>query len=145
MSALPYKAVSWGDEYLSTEKLNQMTSNDQWLYENMPKMNFNTYGVKKTTGVKVMAAICIVPASTASSSSATFNFGTFFSPGCKPVITTGVQITQNTRWRNHAVIAGLSSYTPDHRGMKISLLANELSAAYNSIRTTYVHFIAVGW
>lgn len=142
---MSYKPVTWGDEPVYKNKLNQMAQNEQHLYENMPKLNFNTYGVKRTSGVKIMAAIAIVPGTTSTASAMTFNFGTFFSPGCKPVITTGIQPTQTTRWRNHAVITGISGFAPDHRGFKMFVMANEPSGSTNTIGTTYVHFIAVGW
>jgi hypothetical protein len=145
MAATPYKPTTWGDEPIYTDKLLQMTNNDQYLYENMPRMSFNTYGIKRTSGLKIMAAICIVPASASSGSTAVFNFGTFFSSGCKPVIVTGNQPTQGTRWRNHVIMRGIGSYYPDHRGVTISVMANEPTTKTNSVGTTYVHFIAIGW
>lgn len=146
MAATPYKPVTWGDEPIFKDKLNQMTNNDQYIFENMPKMSFNTYGIKRANGVKIMAAICVVPASSALWSHGTFNFGTFFSSGCKPVIVVGTQPTSG-RWRYHTVVRGIGTNYPDHRGAVFSVGADYYGTTTTNIvdAKVYVHFIAVGW
>jgi hypothetical protein len=146
LPATPYKATSWsGDEPIYKDKLNQMTNNDQWLYENTPRMSFNTYGIKRTNGIKIMAAICVVPTNKSANSTATFEFGTFFSSGCKPVIVTGTQPTSG-RGRLHCMIRGISSNYPDHRGFKATVSADEIGGTNNVIDAkVYVHFVAIGW
>jgi hypothetical protein len=146
MAATPYKPVTWGDEPTYKDKLNQMTNNDQWLYENAPRLNFNTYGIKRTSGVKIMAAIAVVRANKSLWTSTTFNFGTFFSSGCKPVIVTGTQPTGG-KYRYHTIVKGIGSYYPDHRGVEVHVGADYYgTGTKNTVDTNvYVHFIAVGW
>src|ERR1044072_2933175 len=145
MVATPYKAVTWGDEPIYKDKLKQMTNNEQWLFENSPVVNYNTYGIKRNAGLKIMAGIAVVPTSKTSSSTVTVNFGTFFSSGCKPVITTGIQPT-GARSRIHVSIKGISGYYPDHRGMIVMAGMDDLSAKNNVMTArVYVHFIAIGW
>lgn len=146
MATTPYKAVTWGDEPIFKDKLNQMTNNEQWLFENMPTMSFNTYGIKRTNGIKIMAAIAVVPANKKDWSGTTFNFGTFFSSGCKPVIVTGTQPTGNA-WRYQVIIKGIGTYYPDHRGIEINVGADYVFGSKTNIvnQQVYVHFIAIGW
>jgi hypothetical protein len=147
LAATPYKPTTWADEPVFKDKLNQMTNNDQWLYENTPRLNFNTYGVKRTSGVKIMAAIAIIPASGKAWSNTTFNFGTFFSSGCRPVVVTGTQVTGPSAWRQHVVITGLvGDYAPDHRGFRAHAGADKGTSVNNVINERiFVHFIAIGW
>lgn len=145
MVATPYKAVTWGDEPVYKDKLNQMTNNEQWLFENAPTVQFNTYGIKRTNGMKIMAGIAVIPASKASSGLATFNFGTFFSSGCKPVIVTGTQPT-GSQMRFHVLVKGIDGYYPDHRGAVFIAGADSLNTKLNVMSSkVYVHFIAIGW
>jgi hypothetical protein len=145
MAATPYKAVSWGNEPVAQDKLNTMTNNDQWLYENTPRISYSTYGIKRTSGIKILAGIVVVPKSSTLNSSASADFGTFFSAGCKPVIVATVQRT-SARGRYHLVIQGINSYYPDSQGFKVAIAADEVNVANNVIDTTpYVHYIAIGW
>lgn len=145
MAATPYKATTWGDEPISKDKLNQMSNNDQWIYENMPKMLFNTYGIKRTNGVKILAGIAVVPAAAASSASVTVSFGTFFSSGCKPVIVTGTQPTSGAA-RFHTAFKGIDGFYPDHRGAVFIAGADSLNIKANVMSAkVYIHFVAIGW
>lgn len=145
MPASPYKATTWGDEPVYKDKLNQMVNNDQWIYENMPRVNFSTYGIKRTNGIKVLAGIAIAPAALSVNSKTTYNFGTFFSSGCKPVIVTGTQPTSG-RGRYHVVFRGIGTPYPDHRGMEVTASTDELVAKNNVMDArVYVHFVAIGW
>jgi hypothetical protein len=143
MSATPYKPVTWGDEPIFTDKLLQMTNNDQWLFENSAKMFYNGYGIKKTSGVKMMAAILILPASKTLRSSSTFNFGSFFTPGCRPLIVTGTNpigaslppgITFSFR--------GIGEPMPDYRGFTGYCVWDKPSGGTSPM---YIHFLAIGW
>lgn len=145
MGATPYKAVTWGDEPIYKDKLNQMTNNEQWLFENAPVVNYNTYGIKRNAGLKIMAGIAVVPAAKAASASATVNFGTFFSSGCKPVITVGTQPT-GAQGRFHVSIKGIDGYYPDHRGAVFIAAPDSTNTKLNVMSArVYVHFIAIGW
>lgn len=123
-----------------------MTNNDQWLYENMPRMKFNTYGINRNTGLKMLSLIAIAPANKSLWTSTTVNFGTFFSSGCKPVIVTGTQPTSG-KWRYHTIIKGIGTYYPDHRGVEVHVGADYYgTSTKNTVDSkVYVHIIAIGW
>jgi hypothetical protein len=147
MAATPYKPVTWGDEPIFKDKLNQMTNNDQYIYENMPRVTFNTYGIKRANGLKIMASIAVVPTSLTGWSSATVNFGTFFSSGSRPVIVTGTQPTSG-RMRYQVAIKGIGTgiFYPDHRGFEVHVGADEVLGRNNVVDAkVYIHFIAIGW
>lgn len=143
MTATPYKSTGWSDdEAVYTDKLAQMANNDQWLYENTPQMNFTTYGIKKTSGLKIMAGIAILPVTSTAYSHTTYNFGTFFTSGCTPVIAYGLQ-RAGSHFAFHVAMKGIDGWTPDHRGFYLDgwcpIAGNTFFAPL------YVHFIAVGW
>ena len=146
MAATPYKPISWGDEPVFKDKLNAMANNEQWLFENTPKMLFNTYGIKRSNGIKVLAGIAVVNPTNEAWAHATVSFGTFFSSGCKPVIVTGTQPTTG-RWRYQTIFRGIGGYYPDHRGMIVSAGAYYYGTSVASIvdGKVYVHYVAIGW
>lgn len=146
MAATAYKPVTWGEEPTTTAKLNQMANNTQWVYENMPRMLFTAYGVKKTTGVKILSGVAIIPASGSTWSSINVSFGTFFTPGCKPVVVTGHQPT-SAKWRFQITIQGLSERNIDHRGVKIAAGADYYGTTVKNVCdvANTIHYIAVGW
>lgn len=113
-----YKNVSWSTGDIPTkEKLNQMTSNDNWLFENMPKAVYNTAGIKRASGIKLLAGTTPYPASTTDWVDATTSFGNFFSPGCKPVVVSTVSTAPSSR--KFVTIQSVEGTEQiDHRGFK---------------------------
>jgi hypothetical protein len=146
MAAKPYASQSWTDnEPLLLEKLNAMTNNDQYLFENMPTMYYNAHGVKKTAGTKIMSAAMSVGATSSSTfNSGTFYFGNFFSSGCRPMVI--ASIISTPQYRLHVAVRGIDTFWPDQRGFRATVSANELNAKANKIKATvWVPFIAIGW
>lgn len=146
--ATPYKPLSWGNEYISSDKLNDMASNDQYLFERTPTVYYRGFGVsKRTGGMKVMAGVQTFGSSRKKSSVAKdYHFGTFFSQGCKPIVTTS--LSMGTAGRYHVIVSGLGQgpISPDHRGMNLRIIANALTAKDSKINSTIiVNWIAVGW
>lgn len=143
-----YRPTTWGDEYISADKLNQMAANDQYLFERTPTVYYNANGVsKRTGGMKIAAGQLIVPANKKISAvHREYHFGSFFSQGCRPVVTTGMCMTSGGRY--HITIAGLgnNSALPDHRGVRFRVIANPLNSKDNKIlHRVVVSWIAVGW
>lgn len=104
MVAVPYKAISWSDnEPIFTSKLNQMANNDQWLYENAPRMLYTAYNQRRAEGIKIASGILMCSPSKSGIQQHTVRFGSFFSSACTPVVVTGlmhngeVRITFGTR------------------------------------------------
>lgn len=146
MATTPYKPTSWSiGEAVSRDKLNQMTSNDQYIFENQPNAFYNAHGIKKTSAIKIMAGYIWVGSGKSSHYERDVYFGNFFSVGCKPVITTA-QVIQ-TQSRIHCVIRGLpGQYWPDHRGFRAVIDSDELNQKNNYFHYgCYVYFIAIGY
>lgn len=147
MAVTQYKDISWADnEPLDTNKLNTMVSNSRYLFERAAKLYYNAYGTNKDTGIKIACGAATIPPTTGNGISVNTYFGSFFTPGCQPVIT--VSITSSYNRRVIPTIYGLSgaSSIPDHRGFVGVIAANELTAASNHIyKTMHLNWIAMGY
>jgi hypothetical protein len=146
MAALPYKSVSWGDEPILKDKLNTMTNNDQWMFENMPRISYDAHSVRKTTGMKILAGKTLIPATSTNTIQIITYFNGYFSPGCNPIVTTGFNPT-NGQNRYHVATYGLDGrLLTDHRGMLVTVSADEFSSEVRRITgPVWVNWIAVGW
>jgi len=145
MTASPYKSITWSDgEAITYEDLSTMANNDQWLYENTPRMLYNYKGLKKTTGLKIYAASVHIPATKERNTFKDIYFGTFFTPGCMPVITLNHHGSQN---RVHVSMRGLggSGYAPNHNGFQMVLATDELLTPNVLFMPIDLHIIAVGY
>lgn len=113
MAVTPYNPTYWSDkEPIYNRKLNQMASNDQYLFENMPRIRYSGYGVTRDQGVKIASGtILFTPFTTYSEK--TQSFGTFFSTVCKPTITLGVVANYGHLF---PIVRGMDDLVPDHRG-----------------------------
>ena len=143
--ATNYSPVSWGEEYISSDKLNRMASNDQYLFERTPVVYYKAFGVdKRSSGMKIMSGIVVIPANKKISHvRKDYHFGSFFSQGCRPIITVGQNITGG---RYHVYFQGFGTLSPDHRGVRFGVAANALTLKDSKINTKiYIHFTAVGW
>lgn len=143
---LPYKPTSWTDnEALSVEKLNQMTNNDQWLYENAPRAKYIGSGTK-TAGVKILGARVLIGPRTTAVGTADIYFGSMFSTGCTPIITATVVPTNWQRRYFVSVNSLIGTPVPDHSGARITITSAEIAAANCKIgANVYVYIHAIGW
>lgn len=141
MTAKPYVPVTWGDEPVFTDKLNQMGNNEQWLFENTPRMYYNAFDVKKPNGVKIMAGILVFPPSATAGAQGYYYFGSFFSSGSKPVVVATVNTLDGQRG-GVVSIRGIGVASPDHRGFSSSINNSTVTKITSQ---TFIHFIAVGW
>lgn len=146
MATTPYKPTSWSlGEQITREKLNQMTSNDQYLFENQPNAFYNAHGIKKTTGLKIMAGYTVIRGGKSRHYEREVYFGNFFSVGCKPIIVTGLVIQKQSRI--HCILRGLrGEYWPDHRGFTAVVDADEINPKTNYFHYgVNVQFLAIGY
>lgn len=140
MTARPYVPVSWGDEPVYNDKLNQMCNNEQWLFENSPRMFYNSFGLKKTSGVKIMAGILTLPVGNRRIRSGLFYFGSFFSSGSRPIVVVGVN--PHSGGAEYSVtLRGVSNGSIDYRGFRGTII----SGLPSDPGIMYIHFIAAGW
>ena len=145
MTATPYKAITWGDEPITSTKLAQMTNNDQWLFENMPSAFYNASGVVKSGGIKVYGGRVSFPAANVVVQKKEVYFGGRFSTGCSPVVSVGM--TGGVYSRKQCIVNGLNGKdVPDATGFLLTVMVWEPNAYSNTFRSTcYVDFIAIGW
>lgn len=145
MTATPYVSVYWNDpDPMSTDKLNQMANNEQWLFENTPRVFYNASGATRSSGVKILAGMATIAASQTPNATGSVNFGTFFSTGCVPIITTG--ILSYPRGRITCAVRGIGTFWPDNRGFEVRIGSTEEIYANDKIdATVYINYIAIGW
>lgn len=144
----PYKPISWSpNEAITRAKLNQMTSNDQWMFENFPRIKYEAFGVKRTSAMKIATGIRSFSKSKYTMVFGRVYFGGFFSTGCRPVVVS-TPLTRNGQRRLYTVNDGIgTNLHPDHRGFAIGLINNPINpkSKLGITYTTYVHWIAVGY
>jgi hypothetical protein len=146
MAALPYKPVSFGKEPVLADKVNTLANNIQWVYENMPQAKYVYSGVVRTSGVKILAGNVYVAANKKPSATATVNFNSFFSVGCKPCVVVTVNATPQMRYMANVRNINGSSVQADHLGFQVHVASSELDPRTSYIRyALYVNYIAVGW
>lgn len=150
MVATPYKNVSWSTaDTASKEKLNQMTNNDQWLFENMPKAIYSVGSIKRQAGVKILSGKGVYAPQTTDWAIVEVGFGNVFSPGCQPVVV----CTVASYWshRKYATICGFDgTEIIDHRGFKAVIGSYEGTVRGNAAWSVlnvggHVNWIAIGY
>lgn len=118
MAVVPYKAVNWQDnEPVFTRKLNTMANNDQWLYENTPRMMYTAFEQKRTEGLKIASGILLCSPNPAGFQQHVVYFGSFFSESCTPVVVTGLMHQGEVRITFG--VKGIGTQYVDHRGFEI--------------------------
>lgn len=143
---LPYKPLSWADnEVLNTDKLNAMTNNDQWLFENMPRVTF-AGNAKKTSGVKMLATRGIVAPNNSAAGSTVVYFGSTFSVGCNPIVV-ATSVPSDYKRRFHTVVRGIGSLMlPDHTGCQVIVSSAEVNPTIMKLTSNvYVMVVAIGY
>lgn len=147
MAVTQYKDVSWVDgEPLDTNKLGTMVSNSRYLFERAAKVYYNAYGTHKDNGIKIACGTGTVPPVDAYSTAISIYFGSFFTPGCRPIIATSITSSYNRRVM--ATINGIGgpSALPDHRGFIAHLAVGELNDKANKlVKTMHLNWIAMGY
>lgn len=147
MAVDSFKDVTWNsDDAVTADKLNLMSQNSRYLLERQAKLTYNAYGIQKDSGLKIAAGIITAPRNTSDSQLVNVYFGSFFTPGCQPVISLGCH--SPVQGRIMLTFMGLGGHTavPDHRGFICRLgLADKNPATQFFIQSVYVHWIAVGY
>lgn len=119
-----------------------MVNNDNWLYENMARVYYNNGGsIKRSTGLKIMAGAIYVAPNKANYMRKTVSFGSYFSAGCKPIITTGLNASYGTR--SHLTFYGLNGISVDHQGAIFTLYASNPASKF--VSGVYINWVAVGY
>jgi len=145
MAATPYKPISWSDRSVSQEKLQQMANNDQWLFENSPRMRYSVAGNVRDSGIKIIAGkTSYGPTNGPDYEDVNIYFGNFFSAACKPVVTSTVGVDIASGLRKYIVNRGFGGEI-DYRGFIAHVTAHEPPGYSASIPGGWLHWIAVGF
>ena len=151
MTVNQYKDVTWGPspEPLDIGKLNTMAANTRYVYENLPKMTYRPWsGAGRDQGIKVACGVAAVPGNSSSYLTyITVNYGGFFTPGCRPVITMSLQSPGHRRiLPTFYGIDGVDT-SPDHRGFGAAIAAvpGQTNKTNPLEQTFHLHWIAIGY
>lgn len=132
-------------EALPKEKFDQIVSNQQWLFDNLTKVRYNSGAVIRDNALKMLCGKSPFPArSDANYVYVTVNFGTFFTAGCQPILVASVEGNGGS---NHKVIvvpvsrAGLN-IPIDHNGMTLVVSGPQYT---NIPRNGWINWMAVGY
>lgn len=145
MATTPYKPVSWtGGEPTFGKKLATMANNEQWLFENTPRMRYSAHGVTRNEGIKVAAGIKMIVPNNQNHHIATVDFGAFFSSACFPVVVVGGIINRQTV-RCHTGARALSGLQIDSRGFEVIATADNTHVGDYVPSNFYIPWIALGF
>lgn len=143
MAATPYRPVSWNDQNLSQQKLQQMSSNDHWLYEHSPTIRYNYLDtVVRDSGMKIIAGKSRYAETGRDWIDVPVYFGNFFSAACRPVVTATVEGHN----RLDVKISGHDGSEVDYRGFRahvwLDLIPGWTAAPAPS---GWLHWISIGF
>lgn len=147
MAATAFSAVSWtASEVLTLDKMQQFADNVQWLRDNTPTAMYTLpSGVKRSTGVKLVAGRALVTARAEDNAMVAVNFGNTFSVGCLPIVTIGIVNDFATKMYNRVSGPG-DLLSPTHTGFQIYVMVANDQAKNDKIKKNmYVHYQAVGY
>lgn len=153
MTASPYKNVTWPiGAPVVTDTLNDMANNDQWLFENMPRIQYSAHGIKRNSGIKILAGVTRYPGNetVAEGSAVDISFGSFFTPGCNPVVVATISASSSPH-KKYVTTSALGAHaveTIDHRGFSAYVSAMPWSGRVGFVplgNSGLVHYIAIGY
>lgn len=140
----PYKPVSFTSESINQQKLQQLAVNDQWLFENTARIRYSANGLVRDSGLKIISGRTMHAVEPGRNFTyQNVYFGSFFSAGCKPVVTASVEVGSHRMHRNKISLQSLSGPgSPlDHTGF-MAIVSTE---ATNDLVAGAIHWIAVGY
>lgn len=145
MATTPFRAVGWSpNELVGEDKMDQQSSNVNWLKDNTPRALYTASNTRRIEGVKIMSGRALIGADKSDSAKATVRFGNFFNSACEPNVTTG--IVSSKQVKIFAVISGFGRLHPDHNGFEVSVnIANEGKKFDKITRSFFVTWQAMGF
>lgn len=145
MAATPYKPVSFTSESITQQKLQQMANNEEWLFENTPRLRYSTSGLTRDAGIKLISGKTPHAQVNAEHLDVPVYFGSFFTGGCKPIVTATVE-HNGGGGRRLATIRGHGGEI-DHRGFIAHVTTQEdyPGAIRNFNSGGWLHWMAVGY
>lgn len=119
-----------------------MANNDQWLFENMPRIRYSASGLIRDQGIKMIVGKTPFPPQTDRNYAyLNINFGTFFTIGTKPIVIVTFEAQGGSMHRSKVVIQGRGQSELDHTGFTAIVTGD----SYKSLAAGWVHWQAVGF
>ena len=145
MAVTPFRAVSWTHtELISEDKMDQISSNMNWLRDNTPRAHYRAHGLNKKDQIKIASGLALITARKQNHATQRVSFGNFFSPNSRPIVTTGT--VSNAQRRIFVTHDGIGQLHPDHTGFDIHVVIFATTKRQNRItRNFYVSWHAMGW
>lgn len=121
--------LNWGDELVSTGKLNNMVENDNYLFEKSITGYYNALGIIRDTGLSFRTG-WINGLATENMGVTIANYYTKpFLPGARPVIVLG--IAADVYYDIFYAVTGLDGrVVPDHRGFNLRAWQNRVQPTW---------------
>lgn len=144
MAMNDFVPMSWNGEPISTDKLNQMCNNSQYLFDRSPRIRLVLPQATRDTGIKVITGkTAFAPDTSHDYVNVPVYFGSFFSSGCHPTVTATVEIVGGS-WRKYVSIQGLTGAEIDQTGFMAQVVAKE-NTVTNIMQGGWVHWQAMGY
>lgn len=145
------KGISWlGGNSVDETKLQQMVSNDEYLFDHIIPVRYQGYGSEPVVeGMKIACGTSNVPpAPKTDQISHRVKFGNYFTMGSLPIVQATMSVHPGKDNRTMVVIHGLSpgEIRPTHEGFT-AVISHELVAknANHFGVPQWVHWIAIGY
>lgn len=136
----PFRPVNFGTESLTSDKLQQLANNTQYLFDNASKVRYKLGALERESGVKILTGKATLPPQTDRNyGRVDVYFGNFFTSGCRPIVVAGVE---SGMVRVQVSIKGHGDGSIDHTGFR----GYVSSDYYKTLdQSTVVAWIAVGF
>lgn len=140
-----YRRLSWGAGPITSEKLNAMVENTDFLYERMMRGNWTMFGIQKETNLRMQGIVMMVPEQINNVSRFVNAYWPKpFQPGCSPIIVHGHYFTEKI-----IVSVGIRNINggvfPDHAGFRMEAYAGDAGYGSEWAGTHWFPVLGFGW
>lgn len=113
-----FTRINWGDEPITSDKLNDMVENDNYLFENTLSGFYDALGIIRDSGLTYRCGYINSIKTESLKQTIAFYYSKPFMPGARPVIITG-EASSGLMAIFHAVRGLDNRAVPDHRGFNM--------------------------
>lgn len=146
MATTPFRAVNFqADETLTEDILDQLATNQVWLYDNTPRAVYTYGALRRNEGIRIVSGRQLIGATKKNNNSASVRFGNFFSSGCNPNITTGIVSAAQRKF--FVTMTGIGTPYPDNRGFNLYVYLDAPAGKKQPriTRNIYIPWTAIGY
>lgn len=122
-----YKRLSWGQEPITTNKLNDMVGNSDYLYDHSVTALYDVLGITRDSGISIRCGYTKVVNTDNWYQALGVYYTRPFLPGVRPVVLTSLAI-DSTAQLSYGIKGLDERAVPDHRGFTIHLWQDRFDA-----------------